>query len=43
MMESPVLNFHPLDNTQTTAIAPDGLLEFLAATGHPPQILDFSA
>lgn len=42
MMESPVLNFHPLDNTRTTAIAPADLVRFLEATGHPPQLLDFA-
>ena len=32
------LNFHPLVNTATTTISRDGLLKFLAATGHPPRI-----
>ena len=32
------LNFHPLVNTMTTAIARDDLLKFLAATGHAPRI-----
>ncbi len=36
------LNFHPLDNTQTTAIAPDGLVRFLEATGHIPEVLEFA-
>lgn len=35
------LNFHPLDNSKTTAIAPGDLLAFLAATQHPPQIVEF--
>ncbi len=34
------LNCHPLVNDRTTAIAPGDLLAFLAACGHPPQILD---
>lgn len=34
------LNFHPLDNTMTTAISPRGLLTFLDAVGHTPEILD---
>jgi Ala-tRNA(Pro) deacylase len=38
MMAHEVLNFHPLVNTGTTAISRDGLLKFLAATGHPPRI-----
>jgi Ala-tRNA(Pro) deacylase len=33
-----MLNFHPLVNTATTSIARDGLLKFLAATGHAPRI-----
>jgi Ala-tRNA(Pro) deacylase len=32
------LNFHPLVNTATTTISRDGLLKFLAATGHTPRI-----
>jgi Ala-tRNA(Pro) deacylase len=38
MMEHALLNFHPLVNTMTTAIARDDLVKFLAATGHPPAI-----
>ncbi len=38
MMQHPVLNFHPLVNTGTTAISREGLLKFLDATGHPPRI-----
>lgn len=33
------LNFHPLRNDATTAIAPAELLRFLHATGHEPIIL----
>lgn len=36
------LNFHPLENTATTAIAPDDLVAFLKACGHGPMILDVS-
>jgi Ala-tRNA(Pro) deacylase len=35
------LNFHPLTNTATTAISPQGLLAFLAACGHRPEVLPF--
>ena len=42
MVDSSLLNFHPLDNTQTTAITPDGLIRFLDATGHSPETIDFS-
>jgi Ala-tRNA(Pro) deacylase len=38
MIALSVLNFHPLANTATTTISRDGLLKFLAATGHPPRI-----
>jgi Ala-tRNA(Pro) deacylase len=37
------LNFHPLDNRMTTAIAPADLERFLHATGHPPTPLAFDA
>ena len=32
-----ILNFHPLINTATTRISPDGLRTFFADTGHVPQ------
>ena len=38
MMEHATLNYHPLDNTMTTAIARGDLVKFLEATGHPPRI-----
>jgi len=38
MMAHDTLNFHPLVNTATTTISREGLLEFLAATGHRPRI-----
>lgn len=38
MMAHEVLNFHPLRNTGTTTISREGLLRFLEATGHKPQI-----
>ena len=40
MMEQDPLNFHPLENTATTTISRDGLLEFLRATGHESVIVD---
>ena len=33
-------NFHPLENTATTSVTPDGLKAFLAATGHAPVVVD---
>ena len=35
------LNFHPLDNSKTTAITPDDLLKFLEANNHSPQFVNF--
>ena len=35
------VNCHPLVNTMTTALAPDELVRFLEAEGHPPRLLDF--
>jgi Ala-tRNA(Pro) deacylase len=35
------VNAHPLVNTMTTALAPEDLLRFFAATGHEPRWLDF--
>jgi Ala-tRNA(Pro) deacylase len=42
MMECATLNYHPLVNTMTTAIARDDLVRFLEATGHPPRIMAVS-
>jgi Ala-tRNA(Pro) deacylase len=37
------VNFHPLVNTLTTGLTPEGLLAFLRATGHEPLIVDLAA
>jgi Ala-tRNA(Pro) deacylase len=42
MMTHDTLNFHPLQNTRTTAIPRNGLMKFLAATGHTPRIVAVS-
>lgn len=34
------LNFHPLRNDRTTAIAPDDLLKFARARGHEPVVVE---
>jgi len=34
-----VLNFHPLTNTATTQISPEGLQTFLRDTRHKPTII----
>jgi Ala-tRNA(Pro) deacylase len=39
MMAHDTLNYHPLDNTMTTAIGRDDLVRFLEATGHMPRIV----
>ena len=41
MMESDLINVHPLDNSMSVALTPDDLLKFLEFTGHEPQILAF--
>jgi Ala-tRNA(Pro) deacylase len=43
MMAHAVLNFHPLQNTGTTTISREGLVQFLEATGHSPRIEAVSA
>jgi Ala-tRNA(Pro) deacylase len=42
MMSHDILNYHPLVNTRTTAIARDDLVKFLRATGHEPRIVAVS-
>jgi Ala-tRNA(Pro) deacylase len=42
MMRHETLNYHPLDNSRTTAIGRDDLVRFLEATGHPPRVLAVS-
>jgi len=37
------LNYHPLENDRTTAIAPADLLRFIAACGYTPRLLDLGA
>ena len=41
-MRHGTLNFHPLRNTMTTAIAARDLVKFLEATGHPPRIAELA-
>jgi Ala-tRNA(Pro) deacylase len=42
MLAHDPLNYHPLENDRTTAIAPGDLLRFLDACGHPPRIVDIA-
>ncbi|MGC4024414.1 MAG: YbaK/EbsC family protein [Mesorhizobium sp.] len=39
LLESDVVNVHPLVNTATTSIKSDDLLRFVKATGHEVQVL----
>jgi Ala-tRNA(Pro) deacylase len=39
MLRCDPLNYHPLVNTATTALAPDHLLRFIADCGHRPRIV----
>ena len=43
MLTKEMLNYHPLTNEWTTAIAPSDLLTFIAACGHDAKIIDFDA
>jgi Ala-tRNA(Pro) deacylase len=43
MMQHQKLNHHPLVNTMTTTIGREGLVRFLEAAGHPPQIIAVAA
>ena len=43
MLACDPLNYHPLVNHRTTAIAPADLVRFLAATGHEPLVLALDA
>ncbi len=43
MLAHDVLNYHPLVNHMTTAIARDDLLRFVEACGHQVRVLDLDA
>jgi Ala-tRNA(Pro) deacylase len=40
MMDQPLLNFHPLENTATTTISNQGLKAFIESCGHTHKIVD---
>ena len=42
MLNHDPLNYHPLENDRTTAIAPPDLLRFIADCGHRPLIIDLA-
>lgn len=43
MLDCDPLNYHPLENDRTTAIAPADLLRFIEASGHAPRIVELTA
>lgn len=43
LMAADPVNFHPLRNTATTAVSPEGLMRLLAELGVVPAIVDFAA
>ncbi len=43
LFDHDIVNFHPLENTATTAIAARDLLRFARAAAHEPVIIDFTA
>jgi Ala-tRNA(Pro) deacylase len=43
MLAHDLLNYHPLENDRTTAIAPADLLRFIDSCGHTPRIVDLDA
>lgn len=43
LLDTNPLNFHPLRNDRTTAIAPADLLEFLRRREHSPRVIDFDS
>ena len=42
MLRCDPLNYHPLVNDRTTAVAPSDLLRFIAAAGHAPRIVELA-
>jgi Ala-tRNA(Pro) deacylase len=42
MLDRDPLNYHPLENDRTTAIAPGDLLRFITACGHTPRVVDLA-
>lgn len=40
MMETDIVNYHPLLNTMTIGVTPADLIKFIESTGHTPHIVD---
>ena len=43
MMEADLVSYHPLLNTMTVLLTPDGLMKFIEDCGHEVHIVDLSA
>jgi Ala-tRNA(Pro) deacylase len=43
MLAHDPLNYHPLENDRTTALAPADLVRFLEACCHAPRVVDFAS
>jgi len=42
MMETDIVNYHPLINTMTVGVTPNDLIKFIESTGHEAHIVDLS-
>ena len=42
MMETDIVNYHPLLNTMTIGVKPSDLIKFIESTGHIPHIVDLT-
>ncbi|MEM7124367.1 MAG: prolyl-tRNA synthetase associated domain-containing protein [Pseudomonadota bacterium] len=43
LMAADIVNFHPLSNDRTTALAPADLLRCIESFGHQPRVMDVDA
>jgi Ala-tRNA(Pro) deacylase len=43
VLQNGPVNAHPLRNDMTTTVSPEGLLRFLEAENHVPEVVDFAA
>lgn len=42
MMDSEIVNYHPMLNTMTVSLSPSDLVKFIESTGHEAHIIDLS-
>ncbi len=40
MMQSEIVNYHPMDNAMTIGITPADLIRYIRETGHEPEVVD---